>query len=92
MTQVLVDIPQELEAGFRDRKAELSRVALESMVLEGIRQDRISVAQGRRILGIESRYEMDGFLKAHDVMLSYTLEEIMREVEASRRFEVPRSE
>lgn len=92
MAQVLVDIPEDLVSGFGDRGADLARVALESMVIEAIRQDRISVAQGRRILGIESRFEMDGFLKAHDVILPYSIEEIRKEVESSRRFEVHRGE
>jgi hypothetical protein len=49
----------------------LARAALEAVALEGVRSGKLTVSQARRLLGIESRYEMDGFLKAHGVFLDY---------------------
>jgi hypothetical protein len=63
--------------------AALSRIVLESLALEGVRSERFTVAQARRLLGIASRYEMDGFLKAHGVMLPLTIEDIRHEVAAA---------
>ncbi|MGA7416308.1 MAG: hypothetical protein WBW33_37910 [Bryobacteraceae bacterium] len=34
----------------------------------------------RRLLGFETRYELDGFLKAHDVWMNYTIDDLRREV------------
>jgi hypothetical protein len=59
---------------------------LEALALEGLRSGKISVAQARRLLGIGSRYDMDGFLKAHQVFLPLTLEEIERDAETARAF------
>jgi hypothetical protein len=33
----------------------------------------------RRLLGIETRYELDGFLKAHEVWIDFTLEDAHRD-------------
>jgi hypothetical protein len=41
------------------------------------------VSQARRLIGIESRYEMDGFLKAHCVFLDLTMEGIRRDSETA---------
>ena len=35
------------------------------------------------MLGIPSRYEMDGFLKAHGVLLPVTLEDVVRDSETA---------
>jgi hypothetical protein len=47
--------------------SDLSRRVL---ALEEYKAGRITKAELRRLLGFETRYELDGFLKAHDVMTS----------------------
>jgi hypothetical protein len=66
-----------------DDAGSLPRAAFEALVLEGIRSGRLTVAQARAFLGISSRYEMDGFLKAHDILLPLTLEDVTRDAEAA---------
>jgi len=34
----------------------------------------------RPLLGLETRYELDGFLKAHDVWMNSTIDDLRREV------------
>jgi hypothetical protein len=36
-------------------------------------------------LGFHTRYRLDGFLKAHDIRIDYTLEDFRREREALQR-------
>ena len=48
--------------------------------LEEYRAGRITKAELRRLLGFETRYELDGFLKAHDVWMNYTIEDLRRDV------------
>jgi hypothetical protein len=38
----------------------------------------------RRLLGIETRYELDGFFKEHGVYLNYSIEDLGRDTEVSR--------
>ncbi len=52
---------------------------------QAYRAGRLTKAELRRLLGIGSRYELDGFLKAHDVYEPYTLEDLAREREAFQR-------
>jgi hypothetical protein len=58
----------------------LSRRALEGFSLEEYKVGRITKAELRRLLGFETRYELDGFLKAHDVWMNYTIDDLRREV------------
>jgi hypothetical protein len=41
--------------------------ALESLAIEGYRAGTLTAYQIRLLLGFETRYELDGFLKEHDV-------------------------
>jgi hypothetical protein len=74
------DFAAQLSAG-----GDIEREALEALALESFRAGRLTKAELRRVLGIESRYELDGFLKAHDVYETYTLEDLERERSAFQR-------
>jgi len=58
----------------------LSRGALEALALEEYKAGRLTEDQLRRRLGFETRYELDGFLKAHEVWADYTIEDLHREL------------
>jgi hypothetical protein len=66
-------------------ESDLSRLALEALVLEGYRAGRLSKSELREMLGLATRYEMDGFLKAHGVYEDFTLEEIEEQVKGMER-------
>jgi hypothetical protein len=76
-------IPEELARQLASDANGLARAALEAIALEGVRSGKLTVSQARRLLGIESRYEMDGFLKAHGVFLDLTLEDVRRDSDAA---------
>ena len=84
--QVTLEVPEEVARLIATDIGGLSRAALEALALEGVRSSKLTVFQARSLLGISSRYEMDGFLKAHDILLPVTVEEIMRESDASVSF------
>ena len=81
MLQLPEDVAQHLAAQWRD----LPRAALESLALEGYRSGALTQSQLRRMLGFQTRMEVDGFLKEHGIYLEYTLEDLDREAEGSRR-------
>ena len=62
----------------------MSRAALEALALEAIRAGKLTVPQARRLLGIPSRYEMDGFLKEHGVFLELTVDDVRQDSEVAR--------
>jgi hypothetical protein len=84
--QVTFDVPEELVQCLGQDPQALSRAALEAMVLEGVRSEALSVAQGRRILGIRTRDQMDAFLKTHGIELSLTIEQVRRDSEIALSF------
>ena len=84
--QVTLEVPEEFARLFATSAAGRSRAALEALALEGLRAGKITVTQARDLLGIPSRYEMDGFLKAHDILLPLTLETLEQDTETAIRF------
>lgn len=82
--EVTVHIPDDLAARL-GAEGDLSRRALEALALEEYKRGRIGRADLRRLLGFTTRYELDGFLKAHDVWTDYTLEDFQRERADLRR-------
>ena len=85
MQQVTLELPDELSAWLTASGQNLSRAALEAIALEGYRERKLSTAQLRRMLGYQTRMEVDGFLKDRGVELEYTLEDLERDREAHRR-------
>ena len=84
--QVTLELPEDLARLLGENSAGLSRAALEALALEGLRAGKITVAQARRFLGIASRYEMDGFLKSHGVLLPLTVGDVERDAETAISF------
>jgi len=60
---------------------DLSRRALEALAAEEYRQGHVHKPDLRRLFGFETSYEIDGFLKAHNVFQDYTLQDLEQELE-----------
>ena len=76
-----VEIPDELASQLRAAGGDLSRRVLEGFALEEYKAGRISKGQLRRLLGFETRYELDGFLKAHQAWANVTIDDLRRDVQ-----------
>ena len=70
------DIAERLAAAVNE---DLSRRALEAFLAEEYRLGHINKPDLRRLLGLETSYEIDGFLKAHNVYEDYTMEDFEHE-------------
>ena len=77
---VTVEIPDDLADQMRADGSDLSRRALEGLALEEYRTGRLTEYQLRRLLGFETRYELDGFLKAHQIWADVTIEDLRQEM------------
>ena len=84
--QVQLEVPEEVARQFAAEPGGLTRAALEALALEGVRSGKLTVHQAGRMLGISSRYEMDGFLKAHGVLLPLTIQDVVRDSETASDF------
>jgi hypothetical protein len=81
---ITVEIPEELASRLGADPAQLPRQALEALVLEGHRQGKLTEAETGRLLGFESRFQIDRFLKDHGVELAYTRDDLEYERQVHR--------
>jgi hypothetical protein len=73
--QITVQLPDDLA-----QRPDAARAALEAFALEGYRSGALSAYQIRLILGFETRIELDGFLKRHEVWEhAYSLEDLEKD-------------
>ena len=77
--QITVEIPDELKPHLAATRTGSVPRALEAIGLEAYRQRRISGYQLRTLLGIPSRFELDAFLKEHEVY-DYTVEDLEKDL------------
>ncbi|MCC6163734.1 MAG: UPF0175 family protein [Acidobacteria bacterium] len=78
-----LEVPEELARRMAPDDSSLMRVALEALASEGVRSGKLSVFEARTLLGVRSRYEMDGILKAHGVLLDLTVDDVRKDAEAA---------
>jgi hypothetical protein len=86
--QVHFDVPEEIARQFAGSPGGLARAAAEALAVEGVRTGKLTVYQARQMLGIRSRYEMDGFLKARGVLLPESIEQVVAESETATTFSI----
>jgi uncharacterized protein YgbK (DUF1537 family) len=79
MMNLIVAIPDDVAERLEAAGGDLSRRALEALALEEYRLGHLTKPELRRWLGLETRYELDGFLKAHAVYEPYSLADFERE-------------
>jgi hypothetical protein len=65
--QIKFELPDDIAQGLKTKWTDLPRAALESFALEAYRSNALSAAQLRRLLGFETRMQVDDFLKEHQV-------------------------
>src|ERR1700730_9214552 len=75
--------PRRSGADFSTELGGIARAAVEALAAEGVRSGRLTVYQARQMLGIRSRYEMDGFLKARGLLLSDTIQQVVADSETA---------
>jgi predicted HTH domain antitoxin len=86
--QVTLEIPDDMAGKLAAQGQDPARAALEAVAIEGYRSGALSAHQTRRLLGFETRYELDGFLKAHNVWEhAYGLEDLEQDRQTLRQLE-----
>lgn len=85
--EVTLHIPDDVAERLSAAGSDLSRRALEAFALGEYKAGRLTDAQLRQLLGFQTREALDGFLKANEVWLNYTREDLERERVALRRLD-----
>jgi hypothetical protein len=82
---ISVNIPEEIVRRLENQGQDLPRLALEGLAVEAYRAELLTFGELQRLLGFDTPYALDGFLKVHGAYLDYTPEELEREAESGRR-------
>jgi hypothetical protein len=87
--EITIQVPDTLADRLRECWQDFPRHALEALVAEAYRQGLLTSAEVQEVLGIASRFDLDGFLKRAGAYLQYTAEDLEGDirgfVEKSRR-------
>ncbi|HEV2201783.1 MAG TPA: UPF0175 family protein [Bryobacteraceae bacterium] len=83
--QITFQIPDDLASAVAAGGQEVGPAAVEALALEAYRSRRITGYQLRRLLDIPSRYELDAFLKRHQVY-DYTDEDFEKDLAGIQEF------
>jgi hypothetical protein len=81
-----VYIPAALAGHLGGPGPALDRQALEALAIQAYRAGTLTAHELREVLGIETRHELDGFLKARGVYEPVTIEDTRRDMEGLRAF------
>jgi predicted HTH domain antitoxin len=81
---VSIDIPDDLERRLRAGWADLPRRALEAVAIEAYRTQALTTAEVGRLLGFESRWEVEAFLSRGRVPLDYGEADLRKDVASIR--------
>jgi len=82
--QITIELPEDIAVGLASKWKDLPRAALESLALEAYRSRALTAAQLRRLLGLETRMQLDAFLKEHQVY-DFTVEDFKQDCETLRQ-------
>jgi hypothetical protein len=85
--QITLELPEDIAQGLGSRWKDLPRAALESLALEAYRTQALTMAQLRRLLGFETRMQVDAFLKEHEVY-DFTAADFEQDRETLRQLRV----
>jgi hypothetical protein len=86
--RLTIAVPDELFEALSAKGKDLSRVALESLLTDAYREQKISHSQLRRLLGFDTPMEVDAFLKDRGMELEYSAEDLRRDRETLSRLGV----
>ena len=86
--RVTIDLPADVSAALQQRGVDVSRQALEALAVDGYRTGALTETQVRRMLELETRFDVHALLKEHRVPLRYTESDLADDLAALREIGV----
>ncbi len=77
---ISITLPDDVALRMSKHWQDLPRRTLEALVADAYRADVVTAGQVRSILGLETRLEVDAFLKEAGAYLDYTEEDLERDI------------
>ena len=83
--QFSIELPEDVAAGLQAKWKNLPRHTLEALALEGYRSGALTESQVRRVLGFQTRWEVNSFLRDRGINYNYAPSEIDEEIKTNER-------
>jgi hypothetical protein len=77
--QLTITIPDDAAAQLQNGAGDIARKILEFVAIQGYQSEALTAYDVQKMLGLENRFEVDAFFKAHGVRRDYTLKDMERE-------------
>lgn len=82
---VLLQVPDDIVERLQVRLEDLPRHALESLAADSYRAKLLTSAEVQRMLGFQTRWQTDEFLKEKEAFLHYTAADLDQDIETFRK-------
>ncbi len=82
--KVTIELPEDVLAALKGRWDDVPRQSLEAVAVEGYRTGALTETQVRRLLQLETRFQVHALLKEHHVPLQYTEADLEDDLRAQR--------
>ena len=86
---VTIPLPEDIESCLEQQWGNLPRHALEALAIEGYRTRALSRSQVRRMLGFETRAEVDELMNRAGIPFDYTSDDFEHDAETSQHLTAP---
>jgi len=86
--KVTIDLPEDVSTALGGRWDDVPRRSLETIAVEGYRIGALTETQVRRLLQLETRFQVHALLKEHRVPLRYTEVDLEDDLRAHRELGV----
>ncbi len=86
-----INLPDDVTRSLERRWGDVPRHVVETLAIEGYRDGTLSHYQVQCMLGFESRFEVDAFLREQEVPVAYDVEDLEHDAEALRDLKPTRS-
>ena len=88
---IKIDLPDDISRILEERWGDLPRHVLETLAIQGYRDGALSTHQVQHMLGLQSRFAVDAFMKEHKVSLPYDAADLERDAESLRKLQSAQS-
>jgi len=80
--RVIIQLPDDISAALEEQWDDVPRRSLEAIAVEAYRTGALTESQVRRLLGLDSRFQVHALLKEHHVSLQYTAADLEDDLRA----------
>jgi len=82
--RVTIQLPDDISAALEEQWDDVPRRSLEAIAVEAYRTGDLTESHVRRLLGLDSRFQVHGLLKAHHVPLQYSAADLEDDLRTQR--------